>query len=84
MTYEHAEAVLVLSHEQGFAFGLAEATMPRGWVLVEQGEGEAGIAPIRQEIAAQRATGGGLLRVILPRWPRRVGTWDRERKGCGW
>jgi class 3 adenylate cyclase/predicted ATPase len=56
--YEQAEAALVLSHEQGFAFRLAEATMLRGWALVEQGQGDAGIAQIRQGIAAQRATGG--------------------------
>ena len=32
--------------------------MLRGWALVEQGQGDAGIAEIRQGIAAQRATGG--------------------------
>ena len=41
MTYEQAEAALVLSREQGFAFRLAEATVLRGWALVEQGQGEA-------------------------------------------
>jgi len=54
---EQAEAALVLSREQGFAFRLAEATVLRGWALVEQGQGEAGIAQIRQGIAAERATG---------------------------
>src|SRR5262245_16147248 len=57
--YEQAEAALVLSREQGLAFRLAEATMLRGWALVEQGQGEAGIAQLRQGIAAQQATGGG-------------------------
>jgi tetratricopeptide (TPR) repeat protein len=57
MTYERAEAALVLSCEQGFAFRLAQATILRGWALVEQGQGEAGIAQIRQGLAAYRATG---------------------------
>jgi predicted ATPase len=47
----------VLSREQGFAFRLAEATVLQGWALVEQGQGEAGIAQIRQGIAAERDTG---------------------------
>src|SRR5215510_4537171 len=57
IAYEQAEAALVLSREQGFAFRLAEATTLRGWALVEQGQGEAGIAQIRQGIAAEWATG---------------------------
>jgi tetratricopeptide (TPR) repeat protein len=57
IAYEQAEAALVLSREQGFAFRLAGATVLRGWALVEQGQGEAGIAQIRQGIAAERATG---------------------------
>ena len=56
--YEHAEAALVLAREQGFAFREAEATMLRGWALVEQGQGEAGLTQIRQGIVAERATGG--------------------------
>jgi class 3 adenylate cyclase/predicted ATPase len=57
IAYEQAEAALVLSREQGFAFRLAGATVLRGWALVEQGQGEAGIEQIRQGIAAERATG---------------------------
>jgi tetratricopeptide (TPR) repeat protein len=57
MTYEWAEEALVLSREQGFAFRLAQATVLRGWALVEQGQGEAGIAQIRQGLVAYRATG---------------------------
>jgi class 3 adenylate cyclase/predicted ATPase len=56
-TYEQAEAARVLSGEQGFAFRLAQATILRGWALVEQGQGEAGLAQIRQGLAAQRAGG---------------------------
>jgi len=56
-TYEQAEAARVLSGEQGFAFRLAQAPILRGWALVEQGQGEAGLAQIRQGLAAQRAGG---------------------------
>jgi predicted ATPase len=60
MTYERAEAALGLSREQGFALRLAQAVTLRGWVLVEQGQGEAGIAQIRQGLAALRATGAAM------------------------
>jgi class 3 adenylate cyclase/predicted ATPase len=57
LTYEHAEAALVLAREQGLPQRLAEATMERGWALVEQGQGEAGIAQLGRGLAADRATG---------------------------
>jgi class 3 adenylate cyclase/predicted ATPase len=56
-TYEHAEAALVLACEHGFAYRLAQATILRGWALVEQGQGEAGLTQIRLGLAAERATG---------------------------
>jgi predicted ATPase len=56
-TYEQAEAAFALTRAQGFAFRSAEATVLRGWALVQQGQGEAGIAQIRQGIDANRATG---------------------------
>jgi predicted ATPase len=61
MTYERAEAALGLSREQGFALRLAQATILRGWALVEQGQGEAGLAQIRQGLAANRATGATMV-----------------------
>jgi class 3 adenylate cyclase/predicted ATPase len=54
---ERAEAVIALSTEHGFAQYLARGTILRGWALVEQGQGEAGIAQMRQGIAALQATG---------------------------
>jgi predicted ATPase len=75
MTYEQAEAALVLSREQGFALRLAQATILRGWALVEQGQGEGGIAQIRQGLAAYRATGvatAGFL-AVLGEASRKVG-----------
>jgi predicted ATPase len=56
-TREHAEAVIGLATEQGMPFWLALGTMARGWALVEQGEREAGIAQIRQGLAAFQASG---------------------------
>jgi DNA-binding winged helix-turn-helix (wHTH) protein/class 3 adenylate cyclase/tetratricopeptide (TPR) repeat protein len=52
-----AEAVIALSTEQGFMSRLAAGTVTRGWALAEQGQGEVGIAQIRQGIAALQATG---------------------------
>ena len=43
--------------EQGFPYFLAWGTIWRGWALAEQGQGEEGIAQIRQGLAAMRATG---------------------------
>ena len=54
---EQAEALMTLAREQGFPVFLVLGTMFRGWVLVEQGQGEAGIAQIRQGIAAKQTTG---------------------------
>jgi predicted ATPase len=56
-TYEQAEAALGLAREHGFAFRVAQATIQRGWALVEQGQGEAGLTQICQGLAALRTTG---------------------------
>jgi predicted ATPase len=56
---EHAEAVIGLATEQGIPFFLALGTIVRGWALGAQGDGEAGIAGIRQGLAAFRASGAG-------------------------
>jgi class 3 adenylate cyclase/predicted ATPase len=56
-TQELAEAEIVLAREHGFMFFLAEATCFRGWALAEQGQGQEGIAEIRQGLASWRATG---------------------------
>ena len=61
-THEGAEAEMGLAREHGFEFLLAEATFFRGWALAEQGQGESGIAQMRQGLAAWRATGAGIAR----------------------
>jgi predicted ATPase len=56
-TYEQAEAALVLAREHGFAFRVAQATILRGWALIERGQGATGLAQICQGQSALRATG---------------------------
>jgi predicted ATPase len=58
--HEHAEAAVALSTEQGFPLWLAGGTILRGWALALQGQGEEGMAQVRQGIAAWRATGAVL------------------------
>jgi predicted ATPase len=54
---EGTEALIALSREQGFTHFLALGTIGRGWALAEQGQGEEGIAQIRQGLAAHQAAG---------------------------
>jgi adenylate cyclase len=57
---KRADALIALSTEQGFAQLLASGTSSRGWALAMQGQGEAGIAQMRQSGSAYRTTGGQL------------------------
>jgi class 3 adenylate cyclase/predicted ATPase len=57
-----AEAEVALATEHGFRDWLAWGTSLRGWALAAQGQGEEGIAQMRQGLAALQATGVGLLR----------------------
>jgi len=57
LTQEQVEAELALCHEHGFTFYLVSGTIRRGWTLVEQGQGEEGIAQMRQGMASWRAIG---------------------------
>jgi predicted ATPase len=58
--HEQAEACVALSSEQGFPHWAAVGTSLRGWALAMQDQGEAGMAQVRQGIAALRATGAAL------------------------
>jgi len=58
--YEHAEAAVALSTAQGFPLWAAMGTSLRGWALAMQGQGEAGLAQVRQGSAAFQATGAAL------------------------
>jgi predicted ATPase len=58
--HEQAEASITLSTEQGFPHWAAMGTSARGWALALQGQGEEGMAQVRQGIAAFRATGSAV------------------------
>jgi predicted ATPase len=58
--HKHAEAAVALATAQGFQLWAAWGTIFRGWALALLGQGEAGLAQLRQGIAAERATGAAL------------------------
>jgi predicted ATPase len=58
----HAEALLALATEQGFAQYVARGTYLRGWALAMQGQAEEGLAQLRQGLAALQATGARQMR----------------------
>lgn len=60
---EKAEALIALSSEQGFTYRLAQGRILQGWTLVQQGQGEAAIAQMQQNLAFVRTTGA---QVYLP------------------
>jgi tetratricopeptide (TPR) repeat protein len=47
-TREHAETLITISTEQGFALRAATGNILQGWALAEQGQGEEGVKQIRQ------------------------------------
>jgi predicted ATPase len=59
---EQAEAVVALATEHGFPAWIAWGTILRGWALAEQGQGEEGVAQLRQGIAARQAMAEEALR----------------------
>ena len=58
--HEQAEAAVALATEQGFPQWAAMGTSLRGWALAMQGQGEAGLAQVRQGMDAYRAIGAML------------------------
>src|SRR5262249_25960818 len=60
LVQEKSDAVMALSREYGFARWVGGAMIKQGWILVEQGAAEQGIAPIRQGLETWRATAGEL------------------------
>ena len=57
VAHEQSEAVMTLSTEQGAALWMTVCTVIDGWALAMQGQGEAGIAQMRQGLAATEAMG---------------------------
>jgi predicted ATPase len=58
--YDHAEAGVTLSSEQGFPFWLALSAFLRGWALTALGQREEGMIQMRQGLAGWRAIGSEL------------------------
>jgi predicted ATPase/class 3 adenylate cyclase len=58
--HEQAEAAVALSTEHGLPFWAPIGMSLCGWALAMQGQGEAGMAQVRQGIAAVRVTGAAL------------------------
>jgi predicted ATPase len=58
--HEQAEVAMTLATERGFTLWMARGTVLHGWALAMQGQGEAGIAEIRQGLVAALATGSKL------------------------
>jgi predicted ATPase len=54
---ERADAAVTLATEQGFVLWAAVGTFWQGWIRAERGQGEEGIAHMRQGFEAWRATG---------------------------
>ena len=77
----HAEALLALATEHGFARYVALGTFFRGWALAAQGQGAEGIAQMRQGLDALRATGAviGIAEVHAAR----RGVWAGRSGGRG-
>jgi predicted ATPase len=61
---ERAEAALAIVTEHGFGHNVGQLTFNRGLALAAQGQGQAGIAEMRQGLAAMQAT--GLRRAMWP------------------
>jgi predicted ATPase len=62
---EHVQASLILSTEHGFLYLRAVGTVLQGWGLANGGSVEAGMAQMREGLAALRATGAEVFRPYL-------------------
>jgi predicted ATPase len=56
-THAQAETLMALAYEQGFVFRLEQGRLLRGWALAMQGAAAAGVAQIRQGLAAHERAG---------------------------
>jgi class 3 adenylate cyclase/predicted ATPase len=61
MARDEADAAFVLASEHGFPGWLAVAQVIQGWVLVEHGQGEEGVALLSRGRAGWRTVGGELI-----------------------
>ncbi|NOT57442.1 MAG: AAA family ATPase, partial [Deltaproteobacteria bacterium] len=59
-THELATTLIALSHEHGFAYGLAGGTFLQGWALTLQGQVKAGLQQMQDGLAAYETTGSAI------------------------
>jgi predicted ATPase/DNA-binding winged helix-turn-helix (wHTH) protein len=82
VVHTHAEMLMKLCHEQGFPYWLGWGMVRQGWVLVEQGQAEAGIAKMRQGMATVQITGAELsMSYILAQLAEAYGKVGQEKEG---
>ena len=80
---ELAEIDLALTTEEILPFFRSHAMILRGWALVGQGQGEEGIAQLREGLVAYRATGADLECSHCSRfWQRPIAKTASQRKDC--
>jgi predicted ATPase len=86
-TRERVEEVVVLAEQLGFPLYLGAGRFFRGWVRVESGEGEAGIAEMQQAMVELAGIGTGLggpsLLSMLAEGLRKVGRHDEAVGALG-
>jgi predicted ATPase len=58
----HVDAMIAVASENEFAYWLAQGTAIRGWVLIDGGEVERGVAEIRRGLDAYEAIGAEVMR----------------------
>ena len=75
--HAQAAAAMTLATEQGFAQWGARGTGLHGWALAMQGQSEAGLAEMRQGLAADLATGATTVPAVFP-GPAGGGVWGRR------
>jgi predicted ATPase len=82
MVHAHVEMLMKLSREQGFAYWLAWGAVRQGWVLAERGDGEAGIARMREGMDTVQRTGAELsTSYVLAQLAEAHGKLGREGEG---
>ena len=82
--HEGTAALIALSEEHGFPFWAAWERSLLGWALVEQGQGEAGIASLHQGLAGFLGTGSELGRpYVLALFAQAYGKTGRAQEGLG-
>jgi predicted ATPase len=80
--HTYTEMLMQLCYEQGFPYWLGWGTVRQGWVLVKQGQTEAGITKMHEGMSIVQSTGAELsLSYILAQLAEAYGKIRQEEKG---